>query len=80
MIFIATLVVFLVAFFALSVGMIFGDIRIKGHCGSPSLDGGCCDSEPVQPVESNGDCVRKTCLVDAMGNPVLPCNSCNCDN
>ena len=77
-VFIATLLTFLIAFFALSVGMIFGDIKIKGHCGSPSLDDGCCETDSqyqAQSLEHQGNC-----SIDENGNKINQCDTCSCDS
>jgi len=79
-IFIATLLTFLIAFFALSVGMIFGDIKLRGHCGSPSLDGGCCDSDPQQLELPQLTGERDKCVIDGLGNKIHPCSTCDCDD
>ena len=65
--YVASLIAFGVAVFLLSVGVIFGDRKIKGHCGSPSLKEGCvkdihgnkiascdscdCETTPLSPPE-----------------------------
>lgn len=77
-IFIATLLVFLAAFFALSIGMIFSDIKLKGHCGSPSLDTGCCESDPDELAKGGID-RQRGCSIDALGNKISPCDTCSCD-
>ncbi len=71
-IYIATLLAFLIAFFSLSIGMIFSDIKIKGHCGSPSLDAGCSD-----PSASEAD--NEGCSTDAFGNKINRCVTCDCE-
>ncbi len=78
-IFIATLLAFVFAFFALSIGMIFGDIKLKGHCGSPSLDSGCCDSDPRE-VAVEGIDHQGSCSIDAFGNKINICDTCSCDD
>ncbi len=71
-IYIGTLLAFLVAFFSLSIGMIFSDIKIKGHCGSPSLDTGCGDSN-TSKADGEG------CSTDAFGNKINRCVTCDCE-
>lgn len=76
-IYIAALLTFLIAFFALSVGMIFSDIKIKGHCGSQSLDGDCCDAGVAE--RSNPGFHVGNCFIDESGNKVN-CDTCDCDD
>lgn len=78
-IFIATLLIFLGAFFALSIGMIFSDIKLKGHCGNPSLDTGCCDSD-TDNVVKGGIGHQSGCSIDDLGNKINPCDTCSCDD
>jgi hypothetical protein len=69
-IYIATFLTFLIAFFGLSIGMIFSDIKIKGHCGSPSLDTGC---------GGDSDQHEEGCSTDAYGNKINRCVTCDCE-
>ncbi|MBU2645722.1 hypothetical protein KKI24_13520 [bacterium] len=77
-VFIATLLTFIIAFFALSIGMVFGDIKIKGHCGSPSLEGGCCDAGPNS--DTCGTDHQRRCLIDTSGNKIESCSACTCED
>lgn len=70
-IFIATLSTFLIAFFGLSVGMIFSDISIKGHCGSPRLAEG--SNNGVGTDHEEG------CSIDTFGNKINRCVTCDCE-
>ncbi len=79
-IFIATLLTFVIAFFAFSVGMIFSDIKIKGHCGSPSLDDGCCDSDSCNPPAGSGIEQNDGCSLDVFGNKINRCDTCGCED
>ncbi len=72
-IYIATFLTFLIAFFGLSIGMIFSDIKIKGHCGSPSLDTGCGDANTSDSDQNEG------CSIDAYGNKINRCVTCDCE-
>lgn len=74
------LVIFLIVFFALSIGMVFGKTQIKGHCGNPGLDSGCADSDP-QPLEFYGESIPgDRCVVDQFGNKTAPCATCACED
>ena len=73
-IYIATLLTFLIAFFGLSIGMVFSDIKIKGHCGSPGLDGGHGDTNV-----SHSDQHEEGCSIDVYGNKINRCVTCDCE-
>lgn len=75
-IFIATLSVFLIAFFSLSVGMIFSDIKLKGHCGSPSLNGGHNGTSQHGGGKDGGE----GCSIDDFGNKINICPTCDCES
>lgn len=75
--FFASLLTFLIAFLALSVGMIFGKARIKGHCGGPGNDDDCCDggSHPVVSGAQTAESQR----IQMPGKLSHPCDTCSCD-
>lgn len=55
-IYILSLLVFIVAVCALSVGVLVSGKQLKGHCGTPTFDEGCIKDSQGAKIISCGSC------------------------